>query len=116
MDACLQPAHQAEAVLETDLRAGVEAEEIAGQIAEISIAERPPETVRHAEGALEPRQAQRRRQRHDGEVGLRDAEIEIRVVVLGRAHWTATSANAKVEQNQCFHEISLSARRVRSSA
>jgi hypothetical protein len=38
----LQPAHETEAVLEPDLRARVEAEEVRGQIAEIALSERPP--------------------------------------------------------------------------
>src|SRR6478672_10882467 len=51
--------HDAEAVFEADRRAIVEAEEIAGQVAEIPVAERPPEAVGDAERALELRQPQR---------------------------------------------------------
>ena len=41
------------------------------QIAEVALAERPREAVRHAERAREPRHPQRRRQRDQREVGLR---------------------------------------------
>ena len=56
------PLNQAEAILETDHRAVVQAEQVADEIAEVAVAERPPEAVGHAKGALVTRQAQRRRQ------------------------------------------------------
>ena len=83
VDADLPAANDAEAILETDLRAGIEAEQVARQIAEIAGAERPAEAVRDAERALESRQAQRRRQIDDREVRLATVEIAIRVVLGG---------------------------------
>ena len=64
-------------ILETDLRAGVEPEQVSSQIAEITSAERPAETMRDAEGALVSRQAQRGRQVDDREVRLREPGIAI---------------------------------------
>ena len=54
-----------------------------GQIAEVAGAERPPEPVRDAERALEPRHAQRRRQVDDREVRLAAIRIAIRIVLGG---------------------------------
>ena len=62
VDADLQAAHQAEAVFQPDLRAGVEPEEILEQVAEVALSQRPAEAVGHAKRALEPRHAQRGRQ------------------------------------------------------
>ena len=81
MNADLRTAHEAEAVLEADLRAAVEAEQIARQVAEIAVAKRTRETMRHAERALELRQAQRRRQRDQGEIGLREVDVQIGIVL-----------------------------------
>ena len=84
MDAHLAAANQSEAILQADLRAGVEAEQIAGEVAEIAGAERPSEPVRDPERALVPRHAQRRRQVDDGEVRLVAIGIAIRIVLRGR--------------------------------
>ena len=62
MNADLAAAHQAEPVLEADLRSGVEAEQVASKIAEITRAERRPEAVGDPERALVPRHPQRGRQ------------------------------------------------------
>jgi hypothetical protein len=83
MDAHLQPAHQAETVFEPDSRARVETEQVPGKIAEIALAQRPPEPVGDAEGALELRHPQGGREIHHHEVGLRAIEVPIRVVILG---------------------------------
>ena len=81
MNADLPASNEAEAVLETDLRPGVEAEQVSNQIAEITVAESAAETMRHPEGALVSRQAQRGRKIDDREVGLREPEIEIGVIL-----------------------------------
>src|SRR4051812_16513113 len=47
MDPDLRPRQQAVAQLETDLRRGVEAEEVGGQVAEIALVQRPREAMRH---------------------------------------------------------------------
>src|SRR6186997_103669 len=60
----------AEAVLEADDRAVVEAEELLGELAEVRTAEIANEPVREAEVAVMPLQWQRRRQVHDGLVDL----------------------------------------------
>ena len=52
VDADLRARHDAEAVLEPDLRAAVEAEEVLGQVAEVALAERTREAVGDAERAL----------------------------------------------------------------
>src|SRR5262245_59926796 len=56
VEADLPVRHDAEAVLEPDRLAVVEAEEVTGQVAEIAVAERPAEAVGDAERALELRQ------------------------------------------------------------
>ena len=81
MDADLCPAHDSKPVLETDLRAAVEAEQIRGKVAEASVVERTGEAMRDAKRALEPRQAQRRRQRHEREVGLSEVDVEIGIIL-----------------------------------
>src|SRR5687768_10473565 len=83
-DADLQAAHQAEPVFQSDDRARVEAEEVLCRGAEVPLAEGTAESMRDPERALEPRDAQRRRQIHDREVGLRRIRIAIRVIVGGR--------------------------------
>ncbi len=71
MDAELRSRDDPEAVLEADLRAAIEAEEVRRQVAERSLAEGPREAVRDAERAAEAGNAQRRRQPDDREVRLR---------------------------------------------
>ena len=80
VNADLCPAHEAKPVLEADLRAAVEAEQITGKVAEASLAERACEAMRHAERALELRHAQRRRQRDESEVGLSEVDVQIGIV------------------------------------
>ena len=81
VNADLRTSPESEAVLEADLRAGVEAEQIPCQIAEIAVAERPRKAMRHAECALELRQAQRRRQRDQREIGLSEVDVQIGIVL-----------------------------------
>ena len=78
----LGAAEQPEAVLEPDLGAAVEAEEVLDQIHEVALAERPREAVGDAEAALVPGQPQRRRQADQGEVGLGEVDVEVGVVGL----------------------------------
>jgi hypothetical protein len=59
-----------EPVLQADLRARVESEEVAGEVAEVAGSQRPREAMRHPERAGEARHAQRRRQRDEREVRL----------------------------------------------
>jgi len=80
----LPAANQSEAILETDLRAGIEAEHIARQIAEVAGAERPSKPVRDAERTLEPRYAQCCRQVDNGEVGLVAIRISIGIILGSR--------------------------------
>src|SRR5207247_2636362 len=56
MDADLSIGHDPESVLEADLRAGVDAEQIGGEVAEVPLTERAGEAVGYARGALEFRQ------------------------------------------------------------
>ena len=81
VDADLGTAHDAEPVLEADLRAAVEAEEILGEVTEIALPERTRKAMRDAERALVFRDAQRSRQIDEREVRLRSIRIPIRVVV-----------------------------------
>ena len=74
--------HDAEAILEADDRAVVEAEQIAEKARRAGVAvQRTGEAVRDAKCALELRQPQRGRQRGEREVGLR--RLEHRVIVVG---------------------------------
>jgi hypothetical protein len=70
MDADLRAGHDPEAVFEADLGAGIEAEEVRSEVAEIAGAERPSEPVRHAKRAGEAGYLQRRGQADDREVRL----------------------------------------------
>ena len=71
MDADLRAGHDSEAVLEADLCAAVEPEELTGEIAEIAGTERARESMRDAERAAEARDLQGRGQPDDREVRLR---------------------------------------------
>src|SRR5688572_30935044 len=79
-DAGLQPARQAEAVLEADDGAIVEAEKVFRQRSEVVLAERPQEPVRDAESAFHPWQTDRGWQIDKHEVLLRRVGVEIDVV------------------------------------
>src|SRR5688572_6676576 len=79
----LQPAHQPEAILEPDDGPVVEPEQIVGDIAEVALAERPGKPMGHPERAFHARQAERRRQVDEREIGLRNVWITIGVVGLG---------------------------------
>src|SRR5688500_3426863 len=79
-DAGLQPARQAEAVLEADDGAIVEAEKVFRERPEVVLAERPQEPVRDAESAFHPRQPDRGWQIDKHEVRLRRVGVEIDVV------------------------------------
>src|SRR6185503_1893657 len=57
-------------VFEANLGAGIESEEVAGEIAEVAGTERTAEPVRHPECAREPRNLERGGQADDGEVRL----------------------------------------------
>ena len=81
MNADLPASNETEAVLETDLRSGVEAEQVSRQIAKITLAEWPAETMRDPEGTLESRQAQRGREVDDREVRLREPDVAIGIVL-----------------------------------
>src|SRR5688572_4055767 len=76
----LEPAHQAEAILEPDDCAVVEPEQIVGDVAKVALAERPGKPVRHPERALEPRQSERCRQIDEREVRLRRVRIPVRII------------------------------------
>ena len=89
VDADLRAAHDAEAILETDLRTAVEAEQVSGEVAEVALSERPREPVRDPEGALVPRHAQRRRQRHECEIRLGQVDVQVRIV--RRRLWRSTA-------------------------
>ena len=69
----LQPAHHTEPVLESDQRAAVEAEELAGELAETRPLSVPREPVRDAERAFVARQPQRCWQVDGREIGLDEA-------------------------------------------
>ncbi len=89
MDADLAVSHDAEPVLESNQRSGVDAEQIPGQIAEIPLAERACEPVCHPERALEPCQPQRGRQTDECEVWFRQLEHGVVLILLrerGRCH------------------------------
>ena len=83
MQTGVQIGRNAESILETDLRSGVDPEQVSSQITKVTGPERPAEAVGDAEGALVSRQAQRRRQIHDREVWLRQSQIAIRVILVG---------------------------------
>ena len=70
MDADLRSARQPVSQFETDLRAGVESEEVRRKIAKVSLSERSREPVRDAERQLVHRHPQRRRQRREIEIRL----------------------------------------------
>ena len=80
----LRAAHDAEPVLEPDLRAVVDAESIGQQVAEITLAQRTREAVGHPERAPESRHPQRGRQRDQREVGLRGIDRAVGVPLVGR--------------------------------
>src|SRR5437773_11938021 len=82
MDADLSVGHDPESVLEADLRAGVDAEKIGGEIAEVPLAQGTSEAVGDAEGALEFRQPKRRRQGDQRKVRL--CQFEHRIVSILR--------------------------------
>src|SRR5207245_11246643 len=70
VNADLTVGHDAEAVLETDHGARVDAEEVGREIPEISAAERARETMRDPKGALVFRQPEGRGEADQREVGL----------------------------------------------
>jgi hypothetical protein len=82
MDPDLRAGQKPVSQLETDLRPVVEPEEIRQQIAEVSLSERAREAVRHAERGFAPGHAQRRGQRHEGEVRLQRVHRDIGVRLL----------------------------------
>ena len=84
IDADLCAAREPVAQLEPDLRPRVESEEVGQQIAEIAPAERTREAVRHAERELVRRQAKRRRQFSEIEVGLQRIQPDIGIRRLRR--------------------------------
>jgi hypothetical protein len=77
----LRRTHDPKPVLEANLRATVEAEEITRKVTEASIAERARKSVRDPERALELRHTQRGRERYEGEVRLSEVDIEIGIVL-----------------------------------
>jgi hypothetical protein len=83
VNANLGASKDSEAILQADLCAGVETEEVFEQAPEISISEGARKSVRDAEGALVPGHTQRRRQRHEGKVGLREVDVEIWIILRG---------------------------------
>ena len=95
VDADLRARAQPVAQLEADLRARVEAEEVGQQIAEIAAAERTREAVRHAERDLVLRQAQRRRQRGEIEVGLQRIEPDVGIRCL---RWLCGGRSSRIWQ------------------
>src|SRR5437773_5877262 len=82
MDADLSVGHDPESVLEADLRAGVDAEQIGGEVAEVPLTERAGEAVGYAKGALEFRQPKRRRQGDQRKIRL--CQFEHRIVFILR--------------------------------
>jgi len=78
----LSVSDDAEPVLEADLRSGVEAEEIGGEVAKVAI-QRPREPVGDAKGAAVTRQTQRRGQANDRVVRLRRTDRRVGVGVGG---------------------------------
>jgi hypothetical protein len=81
MDADLRAAEKSEAILQPDLRAAVQTEEVLGKLSEVAITERTCEAVRHAESAPVPRHAQCRGERHQREVRLDQADVQIGIVL-----------------------------------
>ena len=84
MEPDLRAAHQPVSIFEPDLRAAVEAEQILEEAAEIALAQRTAEPVRHAERTLVPRYTQCRRQRHEREIRLSEIDVQIRIVLRRR--------------------------------
>ncbi len=80
----------------------VEAEQISRQIAEIAVAQGPREAMCHAERALELRQAQRRRKVYEREVGLREVDVEIGIVLRLRGQWRRN--RKKQGESRCMKE------------
>ena len=84
VDSDLRAAKDAEAIFEADDGAAVEPEQVADQVAEIAVAERAAKAMRDAKRALVARHAQRRGQRREREVGLREVDVAIGIVFLRR--------------------------------
>src|SRR5258708_5629268 len=84
MDPDLRAGHQPVAELEAALRAGIEAEEIADQVAEVPAPEWSREPMRHAERHLVHGQPQRRRQGREIEVRLQRIEPAVGIGALRR--------------------------------
>ena len=91
VDADLGEAKDPEAILETNLRAAIQAEQVAGEIAEIAGAKRPAEAVRDTKGALVTWNAQRRVQRREVEVRLREVDVAIGIVAPTRPVYVSGS-------------------------
>ena len=99
MNADLSVAEDAEAILESDDCAVVEAEQVADQAARTGVAvERTGEAMRNARRTLELRQAQGGRQRDQGEIGLRRLEHRVVFALRERASRNARAQDERREE------------------